>query len=53
MELSGIGIDIKSLQELSLIISNKMQSLETKAYNLAGRKFNFLSSKEVAQVCKV
>jgi len=53
MELSGIGIDIKSLQELSSIISNKIQSLETKAYNLAGRKFNFLSSKEVAQVCKV
>jgi len=53
MELSGIGIDIKSLQELLSVISNKMQSLETEAYNLAGRKFNFLSSKEVGQVCKV
>ncbi|XP_072765090.1 DNA polymerase theta isoform X2 [Anoplolepis gracilipes] len=50
MELSGIGVNLKSLQELSLITSNEMQSLETKAYDLAGRKFNFSSSKEVGQV---
>ncbi|EZA60981.1 DNA polymerase theta [Ooceraea biroi] len=50
MELSGIGVDTKSLQELLSVISNKMQSLETKAYNLAGRKFNFSSSKDVGQV---
>ncbi|XP_050459690.1 DNA polymerase theta [Cataglyphis hispanica] len=50
MELSGIGINPKSLQELSLVTSNEMQSLETKAYDLAGRKFNFSSSKEVGQV---
>lgn len=51
MELSGIGVNLKSLQELSLVISNEMQSLETKAYDLAGKKFNFSSSKEVGQVC--
>ncbi|XP_018338404.1 PREDICTED: DNA polymerase theta [Trachymyrmex septentrionalis] len=50
MELSGIGVNLKSLQELSSVVSNEMQSLETKAYNLAGRKFNFSSSKEVGQV---
>ncbi|XP_011875915.1 PREDICTED: DNA polymerase theta-like [Vollenhovia emeryi] len=50
MELSGIGVSLKSLQELSSVISNEMQSLETKAYDLAGRKFNFSSSKEVGQV---
>ncbi|XP_071632237.1 DNA polymerase theta isoform X1 [Temnothorax longispinosus] len=50
MELSGIGVNLKSLQELSSVISNEMESLETKAYNLAGRKFNFSSSKEVGQV---
>lgn len=50
MEISGIGVNLKSLQELSSVISNEMQSLETKAYNLAGRKFNFSSSKEVGQV---
>jgi len=53
MELSGIGVNLKSLQELSSVVSNEMQSLETKAYNLAGRKFNFSSSKEVGQVRKV
>lgn len=53
MELSGIGVNLKSLQELSSVVSNEMQSLETKAYDLAGRKFNFSSSKEVGQVCKV
>ncbi|XP_018400080.1 PREDICTED: DNA polymerase theta [Cyphomyrmex costatus] len=50
MELSGIGINLKSLQELSSVVSNEMQSLEMKAYDLAGRKFNFSSSKEVGQV---
>ncbi|EGI59836.1 PREDICTED: DNA polymerase theta [Acromyrmex echinatior] len=50
MELSGIGVNLKSLQELSSVVSNEMQSLETKAYDLAGRKFNFSSSKEVGQV---
>ncbi|XP_067215522.1 DNA polymerase theta isoform X2 [Linepithema humile] len=50
MELSGIAVSLKSLQELSSVISNEMQSLETKAYDSAGRKFNFSSSKEVGQV---
>lgn len=51
MELSGIGINPKALQGLSSTILNKMQSLETQAYELAGKKFNLLSSKEVSQVC--
>ncbi|XP_020280353.1 DNA polymerase theta isoform X2 [Pseudomyrmex gracilis] len=50
MELSGIGVSLKSLQELSSVISNEMHVLETKAYESAGRKFNFSSSKEVGQV---
>lgn len=50
MELSGITVDIKLLQELSSAVTRKMQSLETEAYDLAGRKFNFSSSKEVGQV---
>jgi len=53
MELSGIGVNLKSLQELSSVISNEMLSLETKAYDLAGRKFNFSSSKEVGQVREI
>lgn len=50
MELSGIGVNLKTLQELSLVVLNEMQVLETKAYDLAGRKFNLSSSKEVGQV---
>lgn len=50
MELSGIGVNLKTLQELSSVVLNEMQSLETRAYDLAGRKFNFSSSKEVGQV---
>lgn len=50
MELSGIGVNLKTLQELSSVILNEMQSLETKVYDLAGRKFNLSSSKEVGQV---
>ncbi|XP_014469442.1 PREDICTED: DNA polymerase theta isoform X2 [Dinoponera quadriceps] len=50
MELSGIGVNVKTLQELSSVVLNEMQSLETKAYDLAGRKFNLSSSKEVGQV---
>jgi len=49
MELSGIGVNLKSLQELSSVISNEMLSLETKAYG----KFNFSSSKEVGQVREI
>lgn len=51
MELTGFGIHLKSLQELSHVIESEMLSLKERAYSLAGRKFNFSSSKEVSQVC--
>ncbi|XP_046834318.1 DNA polymerase theta [Vespa crabro] len=50
MELTGFGIHLKSLQELSRVIEGEMFSLKERAYSLAGRKFNFSSSKEVSQV---
>ncbi|XP_011146257.1 DNA polymerase theta isoform X2 [Harpegnathos saltator] len=50
MELSGIGVNLKALQETLSVILSEMQSLETRAYDLAGRKFNLSSSKEVGQV---
>ncbi|KAF7378835.1 hypothetical protein HZH66_015069 [Vespula vulgaris] len=50
MELTGFGIHLKSLQELSHVIEGEMLSLKERAYSLAGRKFNFSSSKEVSQV---
>lgn len=50
MELTGIGINLESLQELSVVLQKEITSLEQQAYSLAGRKFSFTSSKEVAQV---
>lgn len=50
MELRGFGINIDALKELSEAVRTDMTSIEEKAFNLAGRKFNFNSSKEVAQV---
>ncbi|XP_046614510.1 DNA polymerase theta [Neodiprion virginianus] len=50
MELTGIGLNLESLQELSAVLQEEMSSLEQRAYSLAGRKFSFTSSKEVAQV---
>ncbi|XP_043485514.1 DNA polymerase theta [Polistes fuscatus] len=50
MELTGFGINLKSLQELSHVIEVEMSSLEERAFSLTGRKFNFSSSKEVSQI---
>lgn len=53
MELTGLGVSLKSLQDLSFVIRQEMTSLEERAYALAGRKFNFSSSKEVGEVCDI
>lgn len=50
MELTGLGVSLNSLQELSDVIQREMSQLEKRAYSLAGRQFNFSSSKSVAQV---
>ena len=50
MELRGLGINISALHELSDVIKKEMSLLEEKAYFIAGKKFNFMSSTHVAQV---
>ncbi|XP_076278096.1 DNA polymerase theta [Lasioglossum baleicum] len=50
MELTGLGVSLKSLQDLSSAIHQEIISLEEQSYVLAGRKLNFLSSKEVGKV---
>nr|XP_033330017.1 DNA polymerase theta isoform X2 [Megalopta genalis] len=50
MELTGLGVSLKSLQDLSSAIHQEIMSLEQRAYALSGMKFNFLSSKEVGKV---
>lgn len=53
MELRGFGVNIDALKELSAAVKNDMTSIEDKAFGLAGKKFNFNSSKEVAQVITI
>lgn len=50
MELTGFGINIAALQELSEVIQKQLLSIQEKAYRLAGKKFNFSSTKNVAQI---
>ncbi|XP_076643351.1 DNA polymerase theta [Halictus rubicundus] len=50
MELTGLGVSLKSLQDLSSAVHQEIISLEERSYALSGRKFNFLSSKEVGKV---
>ncbi|XP_063984918.1 DNA polymerase theta [Diachasmimorpha longicaudata] len=50
MELTGFGVNLQALQELSSVIQDQLTSIESKAYTIAGRRFNFSSSKSVAGV---
>ncbi|XP_015110592.1 DNA polymerase theta [Diachasma alloeum] len=50
MELTGLGVNLQALQELSSVIQDELSSIESKAYALVGKKFNFSSSKSVAGV---
>ncbi|XP_044010406.1 DNA polymerase theta [Aphidius gifuensis] len=50
MELTGFGINLPALQELSTVIKQQLAQIENQAYTYAGKKFNFSSSKAVAQV---
>ncbi|XP_008558499.1 DNA polymerase theta isoform X1 [Microplitis demolitor] len=50
MELTGLGINLEPLEELSKAILDEMSQLEKQAYSLAGKKFNFLSPRGVLEV---
>ncbi|XP_023017282.2 DNA polymerase theta isoform X1 [Leptinotarsa decemlineata] len=50
MELGGICVSKKLLQELVDNLKKQMTAIENKAFSLAGRHFNFVSSKDVAKV---
>ncbi|XP_017792592.1 PREDICTED: DNA polymerase theta [Habropoda laboriosa] len=50
MELTGLGVSLKSLQDLSSAIRAEMTSLEERAYALSAKRFKFSSSKEVAEI---
>ena len=50
MELTGVRIDIDSLQETSQLFTARMNEYEEQAYALSGQKFNISSPKQVGEV---
>lgn len=50
MELVGIGISTNQLQFLSEILKKHTRDIEIFAFNIAGRRFNFGSSADVAKI---
>ncbi|XP_030753991.1 DNA polymerase theta isoform X2 [Sitophilus oryzae] len=49
MELSGMTASKTSLQNVADLLKNQQKDLENKAFSLAGRRFSFTSSVEVAK----
>ncbi len=50
MEMTGVCIDTKSLQETSKIFTSRMNELEERIYALAGERFNIASPKQVGDI---
>lgn len=53
MELNGFGVDKPEFEKLSDHLRRQANLLQEQAYSLAGRRFSFLSAKEVATVLGV
>ncbi len=50
MEREGVKIDASILQNLSSSMGDKIESIEQKIYNLAGKEFNIASPKQLGEV---
>lgn len=50
MEWTGVRIDVEVLSDLSSKFTEKLKSMEEKAYELAGGKFNISSPSQVGEV---
>ncbi|MFY0484061.1 DNA polymerase I [Flavobacterium sp. PLA-1-15] len=50
MEMEGINLDINFLKSLSQELSNDIQTLESKIYEIAGEKFNLASPKQLGDI---
>ncbi|XP_050296829.1 DNA polymerase theta isoform X2 [Anthonomus grandis grandis] len=53
LELTGMGINCVILQDLADMMKIQQGAIEKKAYSLAGRRFNFNSSKDVSKVTRL
>ena len=50
MEMTGVCLDVDSLKETSTILTNRMNELEKRIYELAGQSFNIASPKQVGEM---
>ena len=50
MEMNGVCLDTESLSETSRILTNRMNEIETRIYELAGQSFNIASPKQVGEI---
>ena len=50
MEMNGVCLDVDSLKETSTILTNRMNELEKRIYELAGQSFNIASPKQVGEI---
>lgn len=50
MEIEGMPIDLKTLQEIDVEYNKKLEDLRSKIYSLCGKEFNLNSPKKVEEV---
>ena len=50
MEMNGVCLDTASLQETSAALTERMNQLERRIYELAGEEFNIASPKQVGEI---
>jgi len=50
MEYNGINLDVPSLSTYSIVLGEKIQTLETTVYTMAGMEFNLNSPKQLGEV---
>ncbi|MDR0743603.1 MAG: DNA polymerase I [Tannerella sp.] len=50
MEYTGVKLDVDALAQYSVVLTEKLQTLEQEIYTLAGIKFNINSAKQVGDV---
>ena len=50
MEMNGVCLDTESLAETSKILTERMNTIEKRIYELAGQSFNIASPKQVGEI---
>jgi len=50
MEMAGVSIDVKYLEDMSIDLDKKLTQLEKRIFDLAGKEFNINSSQQLSQI---